>query len=934
MATIQKGAKIDLYKFVPVSRASASTANPDDSDPKLTGAVLTNVQAVNNLGKTVNSLGKVVVDIKKITHASLTREQKALTKLPKPKYTKPATSFGNFFKKLSMGKVPGFLESLLKMLGGLFKLTIGRAILKWFANPKNQKAVEKGIEVVGKLAKIVASWAKFGTSTAFNGLYEMLADDSTWWERLVGFGKFIVGVGVLLLPFRWLSIAGAATLLKDVKFAVTALKTGIVGIKGFVATAAAGPLGFLFVAGGAVALGLLIAKLWGNKANEARMEADQLKRDELSKDESLTAGDIEAIISGTRLEDAGGSGSTNNIPDRFNDPLGLRNDPLGTGFGMNRFQFEKGGKLAEFAGGGWINGPQSGYPVSLDGGGEPDFIGHGSEYVARKGDGSAFIVPFDTKATRTNPNLTKTRLREAKSMGYDIGGLERAVGGMVDKKLYLHWTGTNYNAPMSRNYHSVFSGDGSKKQGIDYNKPGAHTWKRNSNSVGLAASSMGGRPWIDYAPTTAQNSAMMQEAARIATSWGWQPKDVSVKNVMTGAEAASNKDGKRMHENYGPVEWGGTGEGWGFFKTTKRGVDGSGGQHLRAMMRNFMARGTGGKGRSTQTEMDLLQRLVLAEARGEGTLGMALVARSVMNRAGIIQDGAAPGLFNSKGGSITDIIMGKGQYQPIRDGSINAERSPREMEQALKAIMLAKNPRSLRNRLIAAGYDDASINKLLGSTGFRTGGARLDKSQSVNATKAGGHIFNSAGNENLRILNPNMGVDGNRRSSGGSGVQSFTDSKQNMAGGLGGMLSGFGGMGGNNRRGGPGNAQNRLFGNTNAKANATTGGQDTASMRKATDDRNRARREMNRKTLEIVSQALSQIETANQGTKGWIEQANAAATAILGQSEKPTYIGGGGGGGGGGGMSGPFSSTKANGIFGVATRVLNSFNNPLRGLFK
>ena len=234
--------------------------------------------------------------------------------------------------------------------------------------------------------------------------------------------------------------------------------------------------------------------------------------------------------------------------------------------------------------------------------------------------------------------------------------------------------------------------------------------------------------------------------------------------------------------------------------------------------------------------------------------------------------------------------------------------------------------------MIAAGYDDATINKLLGATGFRTGGARLDKSQSVNATKAGGHIFNSAGNEDLRILNPSLGADGNRKmGGGGSGVQSFSDSKRNRVdGGLGGF--GLGGRAGARLRGGGGNTQNQLFGNTNAKANATTGTTDTASMRKATDERNRARREMNRRTLEIVQAAINQIETSNVRTKGWIEQANAAATSILGQSDSPTFIGG--GGGGGGGASGPFSSGKANGFFGIATKVLNSFNNPLRGLFK
>ena len=925
MATIQKGAKINFYKFVPVTLATASTANPDDSNPKLTQAVLTNVKAVNNLGGTVNSLAKVVVDIKKITHASLTAEQAARQKLPKAKYNKPNVQFGNFFKKLSMGKVPGFLESLLKLLAGLFKLTIGRAILKWFANPENRKKIERGIEVAAKIGKIIQKWAEFGTSNAFNGLYKMLADESTWWERLQGFGQFLVGFGTLALGLRWLNPLNILRTTKELKAIAGLFKTGIVNAATALKAFAAGPMGFMFIGTAAFASGHYLAKWFPWMVDQQESETADKTESEFGGDKDAQIAALEKQLAELNWFDRHVRGMGSEIEEQIHF--------LKTGE-TKKYGFAKGGKfgyLEGFAkGGGWIHGPQSGYPVSLDGGGTPDFIGHGSEYVARKGDGSAFIVPFDTKATRTNPNLTETRIREAKSMGYDIGGLSAAIGGMVDKKIYLHWTGTGYGYSPKGHFHSVFSGDGRQKQGVDYNKTGSHTWKRNKNSIGLAASAMGGRPWIDYPPTIAQKNAMMMEAARIAKSWGWKGEDVSVKNVMTGAEAASNRDGGNSHENYGPVEWGGTGERWDFFKTTKRGAPGSGGNELRSMMRAFMAKGGGGKGRSTQTEMDLLQRLVLAEARGEGVLGMALVARSVMNRAGIIQDGAAPGLFNSKGGSITDIIMGKGQYQPIRDGSINAERSPREMDNAMKAIMLAKNPKALRSRLVAAGYDDATINKLLGATGFRTGGARLDKSQQVNATKAGGHVFNSAGNENLRILNPSMGLDGNRRTGGGGGVQSFVDSKANMSGGIGNIfraLTGGGGM-----RSGGGNTTNTLFGNANAKANATTGNQDTAAMRKATNERNAARKEMNRRTIEIVQQALAQIETSNQATKGWIEQANAAATAILGQSDKPTYIGG--GGGGGGGSAGPFTSTKANGIFGIATKVLNSFNNPLRGLFK
>ena len=58
----------------------------------------------------------------------------------------------------------------------------------------------------------------------------------------------------------------------------------------------------------------------------------------------------------------------------------------------------------------------TGYPVSL-GGNSADFIGHGTEYVARKGK-DAFIVPFDTPATKKDPTLTGQRMQEASALGF------------------------------------------------------------------------------------------------------------------------------------------------------------------------------------------------------------------------------------------------------------------------------------------------------------------------------------------------------------------------------------------------------------------------------------------------------------------------------------------------------------------------------------
>lgn len=83
------------------------------------------------------------------------------------------------------------------------------------------------------------------------------------------------------------------------------------------------------------------------------------------------------------------------------------------------------------ANGGWISGPMSGYPVSLDGGGSTSFIGHGTEWVGFKkaAEGGAFVVPFDTPATKNNPGLTGSRMRQAKQGGYALPGY--SSGGEV-----------------------------------------------------------------------------------------------------------------------------------------------------------------------------------------------------------------------------------------------------------------------------------------------------------------------------------------------------------------------------------------------------------------------------------------------------------------------------------------------------------------------
>ena len=91
---------------------------------------------------------------------------------------------------------------------------------------------------------------------------------------------------------------------------------------------------------------------------------------------------------------------------------------------MRAYQNQK-----QMAKGGWISGPQSGYPVSLDGGRSTSFIGHGTEYVAQKKTGGAFVVPYDTPATRGNQGLTGRRTKEATNKGFKIPGF--SAGGLI-----------------------------------------------------------------------------------------------------------------------------------------------------------------------------------------------------------------------------------------------------------------------------------------------------------------------------------------------------------------------------------------------------------------------------------------------------------------------------------------------------------------------
>ena len=155
--------------------------------------------------------------------------------------------------------------------------------------------------------------------------------------------------------------------------------------------------------------------------------------------------------------------------------------------------------------------------------------------------------------------------------------------------IYLHWTATGYDWIRPGHYHSIISGDGRVHRLHSYSVDlPAHTWQRNSNSVALSCACIGGipDPW-SMPPTAAQVAGLCSEAASLARSWGWHDSDIGIQQVMTHAEAASNRDGRVMHDNYGPVVWGGTGERWDLLQLEPDGpLDG--GDQLRARIRDLL----------------------------------------------------------------------------------------------------------------------------------------------------------------------------------------------------------------------------------------------------------------------------------------------------------------------------------------------------------
>lgn len=373
-----KTSKIKFYKFV--NPQGGQTGKDFQNAGVVAGDIVANrtVRAVNSLGVTINSIGVVMQDLKSSMATAANAQNMVLddiaTNVLQPDPTdnvkpKKKNKLGGLtaFVKSTMG---GFFEGLAKMGSFLFKAFVARGLFKWMSDPKNIEKLEtiwNGIKTIGTfLFKFVSGTV----GMMMEGLGKMFDPEAEWWKKILGFGQFFVGLGGLLLGMRWLRNP-----LKLVDDFVWVLKT-----------------------------------LWKNLLKG-------------KKKLLLKAGLAGIVLTGAMMlmnnnNDGGDSETTTSTSDTFSHEGHEEVSDM-----INNTELAQGGKLPSRAGGGWINGPQSGYPVSLSKGGGTDFIGHGLEFVAPKRAGGGFVVPFNTPATKRDPGLTGRRIKEAGIGGYDMGGM-------------------------------------------------------------------------------------------------------------------------------------------------------------------------------------------------------------------------------------------------------------------------------------------------------------------------------------------------------------------------------------------------------------------------------------------------------------------------------------------------------------------------------
>ena len=132
-------------------------------------------------------------------------------------------------------------------------------------------------------------------------------------------------------------------------------------------------------------------------------------------------------------------------------------------------------------------------------------------------------------------------------------GLWDAAKGLGrDVKIYLHWSAGRYNSKFE-DYHVNIDVNGNIFLSTDdLSEILAHTYRRNTGSVGVSLCCAYGATSSDlgdYAPTAEQIETMSRVGCVLADALDLT---IDKKRILTHGEAADNEDGIWCHEEYGP----------------------------------------------------------------------------------------------------------------------------------------------------------------------------------------------------------------------------------------------------------------------------------------------------------------------------------------------------------------------------------------------
>ena len=225
-------AKIAAYKFV--NPGVAATASPEVK------AARNQLLATNRVGSTVEGIGNIFVSLNEANKALLglqrnqqrqrvkelrrkrdfeaeARQENANNKLKSQRDIQAKDKGKDLDVDDSAGN--GFVSWFEKTLGpiaNIFKdiatIFIAKGVTEWLSNPENREKLKTFLEKAGYVFGVLKNFVEDRVNDVLDGFKDLTDPNNSWWDRLKGLGKLmlgIIGLKYLMNPFSLITdIAG------------------------------------------------------------------------------------------------------------------------------------------------------------------------------------------------------------------------------------------------------------------------------------------------------------------------------------------------------------------------------------------------------------------------------------------------------------------------------------------------------------------------------------------------------------------------------------------------------------------------------------------------------------------------------------------------------------------------------------------------------